>query len=275
MKKRRALILYATMTHNTEKVANWFKETFGYYNWEVEMIRLKPQMDWESYEGKTYFDDYDVICLGSSIVAGAPLKPVSDNLGLNGDGVNFKKSVDKLLNNQSDINPGESRPAGGRWRRNAAPYPGIYNKTNSRPFGIVFCTYGGGFFGAAEAGGTLAMLEIYLRNLDVDIVGKFACGGKETGPAGGAVGTKPKAYFKPSVPRDSIPDANVQDAVVYTTADGKKWPGSYFFHYNNDEKPGPKEESRARIFISDIVEDYFMTYDGERFIGVSQVVSIS
>ena len=26
--KRRALILYATMTSNTEKVANWFAETF-------------------------------------------------------------------------------------------------------------------------------------------------------------------------------------------------------------------------------------------------------
>ena len=29
MKQRRALILYATMTKNTEKVANWFQETFG------------------------------------------------------------------------------------------------------------------------------------------------------------------------------------------------------------------------------------------------------
>ena len=32
MKQRRALILYATMTKNTEKVANWFQETFEYYN---------------------------------------------------------------------------------------------------------------------------------------------------------------------------------------------------------------------------------------------------
>ena len=45
MKQRRALILYATMTKNTEKVANWFQETFEYYNWEVQMIRLKGKMD--------------------------------------------------------------------------------------------------------------------------------------------------------------------------------------------------------------------------------------
>ena len=71
MKQRRALILYATMTKNTEKVANWFQETFEYYNWEVQMIRLKGKMDWTEYEGKTFFDDYDVICLGSPIVAPA------------------------------------------------------------------------------------------------------------------------------------------------------------------------------------------------------------
>lgn len=36
------------------------------------MIRLKGKMDWTEYEGKTFFDDYDVICLGSPIVAGLP-----------------------------------------------------------------------------------------------------------------------------------------------------------------------------------------------------------
>ena len=82
MKQRRALILYATMTKNTEKVANWFQETFEYYNWEVQMIRLKGKMDWTEYEGKTFFDDYDVICLGSPIVAGLPLQPVIDALSL-------------------------------------------------------------------------------------------------------------------------------------------------------------------------------------------------
>lgn len=133
MKKRRALILYATMTGNTEKIARWFDEVFRYYSWETEMIRLKPGMDWPLYEGKTYFDDYDIICLGSPIVAGAPLKPVADYLGLNGDGVNFQKSVEKRMNGESaDDIMSVTRP-GSRWRRTSAPYPGIYNKNNSRP----------------------------------------------------------------------------------------------------------------------------------------------
>lgn len=41
MKQRRALILYATMTKNTEKVATWFKETFEQYNWDVTFIRVR------------------------------------------------------------------------------------------------------------------------------------------------------------------------------------------------------------------------------------------
>ncbi len=273
MKQRRALILYATMTKNTEKVANWFKETFEYYNWEVQMIRLKGKMDWTEYEGKTFFDDYDVICLGSPIVAGLPLQPVIDALSLNGDG-SLLNDIKKELKGEQ-VQKDKITPAGSRWRRNPAPYPGIYDKRNSRPFGIVFSTYGGGFYGAGECQGVLSTLKVFLQNYDVDIVGEFACGGKETGPAGLPVGVKPRAYFIPGPAGKDAPEAEVCDAVTYTTKDGKKWPGSYFFHYNNEEKPGPKEEARARAFISDVVEDYFMTYDGERFIGLSRVISIS
>lgn len=119
------------------------------------------------------------------------------------------------------------------------------------------------------------MLRTYLGNYDVDVYGEFACGGKETGPAGGAVGTKPRQYFVPGKAQQEVPYADVPDAVIYTTEDGRQWPGSYFFHYNNDEKPGRKEKARARIFISDIVEDFFMTYGGEPFIFGSKVISIS
>lgn len=274
MKRRRALILYATMTKNTEKVANWFKETFEYYNWDVQMVRLTLKMDWAALEGKIYFDDYDIICLGSPIVAGAPLKPVADAMGLNGDG-NLQEDLKKEMEG-GQVNPeAVTQALGGRWRRKGAPYPGIYCKENNRPLGIVFTTYGGGFYGTRECIGTLGMLQVYLSNYDVDMVGKFACGGKEMGPAGGPVGQKPRAWFVPGPKQADVPYADVPDAVEYETSDGKKWKGSYFFHYNNDEKPGKKEEMRARIFISDIVEDFFMTYDGERFISGSEVVSIS
>ena len=275
MRKRRALILYATMTRNTEKVAGWFRETFEAYNWEVEMIKLRGRMDWSEYEGKTFFDDYDVICLGSPIVAGLPLQPVIDALSLNGDGT-LLTDIKKELDGEKVEKEGKiTEAAGSRWRRQTASYPGIYNRNNSRPFGVVFTTYGGGFYGTGECMGVLNTLEVFLRNYDVDIVGMYSCGGRERGPAGFDLGVKPKAWFVPGPQGQNVPDADVCDPVTYTMADGTERPGSYFFHYNNNEKPGPKEEARARAFISDIVEDYFMTYDGERFIGTSRILSIS
>lgn len=274
MKKRRALIMYATMTKNTEKVANWFKETFEYYNWDVTYIRIKNNMDWSPWADQTYFDDYDVVCLGSPIVGGGPLQAILKAFSFGGGGDLEKSVQQKLDSNENDA----SMPAvasGGTFRKEHAAYPGIFNKNCSRPYGIVFSTYGGGFYGARECNGTLSMLELYLRNYDCDIVGKFACGGKETGPAGYPVGVKPKADFIPGPKGKEMPEADVCDAVIYEMADGTKMPGSYFFHYNCNAKPGPREEAKARAFIADIVEDYFMTYDGEPFPAFSQVISIS
>lgn len=274
MKKRRALIMYATMTKNTEKVANWFKETFERYNWDVTYIRIKNNMDWSPWAGQTYFDDYDVVCLGSPIVGGGPLQAILKAFSFGGGG-DLEKSVQQKLDSKEKDASMPAVAAGGSWRRERAAYPGIFNKNCRRPYGIVFSTYGGGFYGSRECNGTLAMLELYLRNYDCDIVGKFACGGKETGPAGYDVGVKPKADFKPGPKGKDMPDADVCDAVMYEMADGTQRPGSYFFHYNNNQKPGPREEAKARAFIEDIVEDYFMTYDGEPFPAFSQVISIS
>ncbi len=274
MKKRRALVVYATMTKNTEKVAVWFKETFEQYNWDVTLIKLTNNMDWTQYAGQTYFDDYDVICLGSPIVGGSPLQAVIKAFSFGGGGALEKSVQDKLDSHAGDAAM-EAVASGGTWRRGRAAYPGIFNKNCKRPYGIVFSTYGGGFYGSRECGGVLAMLELYLRNYDCDIVGKFACGGKETGPAGYDVGVKPKADFRPGPKGKDLPDADVCDAVMYEMADGTRRPGTYFFHYDNNHKPGPREEAKARAFIADIVEDYFMTYDGEPFPAFSQVISIS
>ena len=50
--QRRALILYATMTKNTEKIALAMKESFEYYGWYVNCLRLKKSNNWaELQEG--------------------------------------------------------------------------------------------------------------------------------------------------------------------------------------------------------------------------------
>lgn len=274
MKCRRVLILYATMTHNTEKIAAWFKETFEEYCWEVTFVRIANNTNYAAIQEQLFFDDYDVVALGSPIVAGAPLQAVIRALSLGGGGALEKEVQDKLNENKGDASAAPAMP-GARWRRNASPYPGVLRRDDTRPLGIVFTTYGGGFYGSGESIAVLETLKLYLTINNVDVVGKFACAGKETGPAGYALGVKPKAYFKPGANTSDMPDANVPDAVMYAKKDGSQVPGSYFFHYDLNSKPGPREEMKARAFISDLVEDFFMTYDGERNIAVSEIISIS
>lgn len=274
MKKRRALVLYATMTRNTEKIATWFKDTFENYNWDVTFFRIAPNSNWAGMKDELYFDDYDVICLGSSIVAGAPLQPVIKAFSFGGGGA-LEKEVQSNIDDQKKEGAAAPAMPVGTWRRNNAPYPGVLNRADSRPIGLVFCTYGGGFYGSNECLATLETLKLYLELHSVDVIGKFACGGKETGPAGYALGEKPKADFRPGAHKDNLTDADVCDPVIYQMKDGTKMPGAYFFHYNLEQKPGSREEAKAKAFISDLVEDYFMTYDGARNLVLSQIISIS
>lgn len=276
--KRRALILYATMTGNTEKIAGWLRDTFQEYGWEVSFVKMLAPGLMQPLQEQLYFDDYDVVCLGSPIVGGMPLQNVIKNMSLGGGGSLEKEVQDKLdLSLTGDKAAAAAAPArpGVLWRREQAPYAGVLRREDSRPLGIVFCTYGGGFYGSGECMATLEMLKLYLSTNSVDVVGKFSCGGKETGPAGFPLGVKPPARFIPGPAGKNVPPADVPDAVDYTFADGHTQKGSYFFHYDCDSKPGKREEAKARAFASDFIEDYFMTYDGVRNPAVSELLSIS
>lgn len=276
MKKHRALIIYASMTNNTEKVAKWFEETFRDYNWDVTMLRLKGKMPWSELQPDLYFDDYDVVCLGSPIVGGGPLQAVVKAFSFGGDG-SLERAVQKKLDTNktgSDAAEGAVPPKGPMWRRDHAPYAGVLNKSDRWPLGIVFTTYGGGFYGTRECIPTLELMKLYLTNYSVNVVGMYSCAGRETGPGGLDVGVKPPALFIPGTDINALPKADVPDAVEYEMADGSKKPGCYFFHYDHMSKPGPREEARAKILISDFIEDYFMSYDGEPNIAISSLISL-
>lgn len=290
-KQRRALILYATMTKNTEKIALSFQRAFKHYNWDVTMFRMtmKPA-DWEGMQDKLYFDDYDVVCLGSPIVAGYPLtvvnkvfslgaggaleKEIQDNLDKGAAGFS-EKMEEKSMQNQAAIakggHPGPGTPPpkpliGARWRRTMPPYRGIANQGGYRPKGIVFTTYGGGFYGSDEATPTLEALKMFLKLNDCDTVGTFACCGKEFGPAGLNPGEKPMTM--PGQPE-------LADPVYYETEDGQKLQGSYFFHFAGWEHPSERDCAKAYSMVCDLVEDYFLSYHGDVWQSTSQYISIS
>lgn len=281
--KRRALILYATMTKNTEKIAKCFQETFLAYGWEVNMYRLYAKSDWAAMQPNCYFDDYDVVCLGSPIVAGGPLTIVTKLFSLGGGSgleAQIQSVVDSgetkftekaegdTMKNKGPGAPGAGQPGarpGCKWRRNDAPYRGIQAVGEHEPLGIVFTTYGGGFCGSQEAIATLEILKLYLKMNNVVTMGKFACCGKEFGPAGLEKGEKPRCK----------PGTEMADPVIYDMPDGTQAQGSFFFHYAMWDKPSPRDEMKAKALIADFVEDYFLTNDGERRPYGSEYISIS
>ncbi len=275
MQQRRALILYATMTQNTEKIARSFQEVLEHYKFQVTVFRLTPSADFQGMQEQLYFDDYDIICLGSPIVAGSPLGIVTSALSLGGNGGIDKVILDQKKKKGEEAAFDPSTPLFS-WRRNPAPYPGVLNPNDSRPLGVVFSTYGGGFYGSDECLATLELLKLYLNLYSVDVVGKFACCGRESGPAGYDPGVKPKGGATPAAFRDkNAPDAPVCDAVTYADAEGNEFFGSYFFHFNMNSKPSQRDLWKAKAMMADLVEDYFFSFDGARKKSLSQYISLS
>ena len=290
--KGKALILYATITKNTENVAGWFKETFEHYGMKTTMIRVLNGTKWiEEHKDELCLDDYDVVCLGSPIIGGSPMKcmlthfssgaasSLEDNVAKNAEkGLGFNAGGAGGFR-EGDVKggpgmppppggpggPGMGPPPGGmgvQWRREMTMiYPGGPHIPGSyKPLGIAFTTYGGGFAGPKECLPVLSLLKLYLEDKGCKVIGRFACPGKEFGPAGLDDGEPPMQIRQPPV--------------YYKDADGNYHAGGFFFHTSNNQNPADRHEAQARAFIASIVEDHFYTWDGKRRIPDSEYVSI-
>lgn len=296
--KKKALILYASITKNTEQVATWFRETFEHYGMEVTMIRVLNGTRWlEGVRDKLYFDDYDVVCLGSPIIGGSPMKCMLSHFSAGAASSledNVAKNAEKGLGfnaggaggfREGEVGPGgpgmpPPPPGGGpgmpppppdgkggppdmiRWRREEVmQYPGgPHIKGAYHPVGIAFTTYGGGFCGPSECLPVLELLKLYLEDKGAKVIGRFACPGREFGPAGLDDGVPPMQIHEPPV--------------YYKDADGNYHAGAFFHHCHNNSNPAPRHEAQAKAFIASIVEDHFFTADGKRRELGSEYVSI-
>lgn len=300
--KKKALIMYATITKNTEKIAMAFAESFRHYGWQADLVRISNK----SANMMGSYSDYDVVCLGSPIVAGSPLMCIQKRFSLGGGssleedvtknaeaGVGFNAGGVGLRGPQGGSGgpggpggmpgpggpgempgpggPGEMPGPGGMPEMGApggeAKWAGGPIAHNQHfPLGIIFTTYGGGCSGPEEANGTLALLKLYLTQKNVRVVGTFACCGKEYGPAGIDDGGKPMV----------MGPGKLEPPVYYKDADGNYHAGSFFFHTHMNSKPCARDIMKAKALVADIVEDYFYSHDGLRKEEVfSQYVSIS
>ena len=168
---KKSLILYATMTGNTEKVAMRFKKAFEKKGWECDTFKIdkntdvyNPPFDWEKY---------DFLCIGSPVIIGQPMEEILKlmfNSSISGHhGQPTREEMARLALQQ------KSPPKPRKPRKGDKPAGMIVPGPKK---GVVFVTYGGIHLGPKEAEPALSTLEVEMEHLRFKCIGKFACPGK-------------------------------------------------------------------------------------------------
>jgi flavorubredoxin len=146
-KTKKALIIYQTMTGNTEKVALRFKKVFEKKGWKCDVFKIDKNIDVDKLPFD--FNAYDFLCAGSGIYAGLPGREITD--------IMFKTTH-------------RSRREGKIVR--------VHRKITVGPKkGVVFVTYAGTHLGPKEAEPSLSLLDLNIEHLRFKCVGRFACPG--------------------------------------------------------------------------------------------------
>ena len=314
MAKRKALVIYGSITGNTQMVAKEFGKVCEENGFEVDLVKIDPRRNWD--KDPVFVEDYDLVCLGSPIIAGLPYKEVSMLMGLQGK-KQLYRNRDVYERIQAHLAAGGHLGPGAGEVHVPGQIPGVHYNTgipgitcmdvgtgapgsksdvNKKTiYGVVFCTYGGSGVGPEECYGTLEVMVEYLRVNGIRCVGKFACPGKELrhsavdrlamvlkvnideaqammqrykeNPQSEEFGKlnpgQLKALAEGANTRDE--DSFGDDAPTMMDNDpmgcGKR--GSIIWHYDFQNRPSPRDLTKANIFLNEVVEDYFMTFTGD------------
>ena len=259
--KRKALIIYSSLSGNTETIVNAFARTFEKYDWEVTLQKITARSKYP--QDKIYFDDYDIVCMGAPILAGLPYTKFSEFMGL------YKPESGRFFKGDQFGSP----------------------EAAAKKRGILFTTYAGGIAGPQECIATLNVLKVYMDLQNIPTVGYFACAGREVrhtavdglAQALGILVDEAATYVmtyvqdpdnalfadfdekKLQLLKEAAADERHfgHDVMVYTTVDGVEMKGSTMWHYDLMNRPNERDITNAENFIANIVEDYFFTVDGE------------
>lgn len=313
MTKRKALVIYGSITGNTKLIAEEFARVLERYGFQTDLVKIDPRRDWD--KDPVFVDDYDLVCLGAPIIAGLPYKEVSMLMGLQGKKQLYKNReiwsrIMELKAEGKPLGPG----AGEQVIPNSIPgvhygtgidgivcpatgtgTPGAKNEPGRKTiYGVAFTTYGGSGVGPEECYGTLWNLVEFLRVNGIRCVGRFACPGKELRHNSvDALASSLKMNIDesqalmqryrddPESPEFSRFDAkqlamlrqmasvkdeeSFGDDPMMTDNDpmGIGKPGSVCWHYDFQHRPSPRDVQKADIFLSELVEDYFLTFTGD------------
>lgn len=165
---KKCLVIYATHTGNTEKVALRIKNTFTKHGWECDMFKLDRKTD--LYHPGFNFSDYDFVCVGSGVELHLPYDEIIAAMRIPRYGYDPKQ----LMVEMAAMSPGQTMPVGDK-------KPVSHHRIEFGPGSkkaVVFVTYAGYDLGAEETEPSLALLALEVQHLEFQCIGRFACPGK-------------------------------------------------------------------------------------------------
>ena len=161
---KKSLILYASRTGNTEKVALRLKDVFERHGWQCDLLKI----DKSTVIDESTFDctDYDFLCVGSYVDTSLPSNQLIEAMRHN--------PLDAHHPPPANIDM-KDRAAMLEWDKISHARI-ILGPDDKR--GIVFATYGGYHFGPKEAEPALKLMELEMEHMRFVSLGTFACPGK-------------------------------------------------------------------------------------------------
>ena len=243
---KKALILSASYSGNTGKIAELFQTVLKEYGWDCDLMKVTKHTDKHNLPYR--MDDYDLLLAGSPIMAGRPAQEVLECIS------------PEMFHEMHFFATHEN-----------------YNRK-----GIAFVTYGGSGRGPAEAMPGLAYLKMCMEDVRIKCIGQFACCGKEFKHmaidglakrkgwthevASGTLARyieNPKAeefqsYTQGELESMEMAVKDTRDLPTYVDQNGiPAVDRMHMWHWDAQNRPSQRDLLKARIFISEILEDYY------------------
>ena len=161
---KRCLIIYASRTGNTAKVAARMKSTFERNGWECDSFKIDKKTD--IMNPPFDFKNYDFVCAGTGLYMHSPYDEILYLIR-----TQFFGTDPRLTGRGENTRPAIDSQEAPDFHKKMALGPGSKSS-------IIFATYAGFEFGPAEAEPAMALLALELAHLQFRCLGHFCCPGR-------------------------------------------------------------------------------------------------
>ena len=168
---KKSLVMYASHTNNTAKVAERFKSTLQRNGWQCDICKIEKDGDPLAFPYK--IADYDLVCAGSGINLHTPYPELIAVIRIPRYGYDPLKAVNPVPGNQPADNKTNNMSTG----KGAPTHGKIVFGPDSKKC-ISFATFGGLEFGPWEAQPALDWINVEMAHLSIEPVGTFCCPGR-------------------------------------------------------------------------------------------------